>query len=143
MVTDEEKRTIATMVVEEMDKRRRERMAEAPKEEPPRKERRLCLFTVLDHGVGFPDGARRAVLEKCFYAWATFSVEKWTRTTAMEDVTVVALGDGRPLPTPLHTTLFAGLVSCIQIEDQSMFLDPNAMPAHPTAERRNEEQPQA
>jgi hypothetical protein len=120
MITEEEKRTIATMVVEEMDARRRKRMEEAPPPAPPKKDRRLCLFTVMDHGVGFPGSDHRAVLERCFYAWATFTETLWARE-GPRDVTIVALGDGRPIQSPFRTMLLAGIVSCVQVQDQSMF----------------------
>ena len=121
MLTDEEKRSIATMVVEEMDTRRRRRMEEAPPPQEPKKDRRLCLVTVMDHGVGFPSADSRAVLEKCFYAWASFGGRNsWVRDTP-DEVVIVALGDGRKLPAPLRTALLSGIVSCVQMEQQDMF----------------------
>ena len=119
-ISESDKKAIAAMVVDEMENRRRRRMDEAPLPAPPKRERHLCLVTVMDHGVGFPSSESRAVLEKCFYAWATFRKDSWVRDTP-DEVAIVALGDGRKLPVPLRTVLLAGIVSCVQVENQALF----------------------
>jgi hypothetical protein len=119
MLTTEERKQIATEVIDEMENRRRRRMEEMPPPPPPRKERRLCLVTVTDHGVGFPGQDSRVVLEKCFYAWGTFRTESFS--PGPTDVVIVAMGDGRKLSAPLKTTLLAGIISCVEVADQGLF----------------------
>jgi hypothetical protein len=115
MLDDTDKQTIASLIEETLENRRRRARLEAEANPAPPKVTKLYLITLTGHQIAFPDERGRAILNQTIYA--RVSVRENDPTFYAGAVQVVAFGDGKLLPAPMTVILTSSVVAMVEVPE--------------------------